>query len=320
MKKQIKNGLVLITSLALAAGSVTPVVNVKADNGGGANFNEQAQEYIEVVTMYRLYNPNSGEHFYTANESEKNHLAQIGWHYEGIGWYAPTKDDGIPVYRLYNKNGGEHHYTTSETERTHLVSMGWKSEGVGWYSYEEKNSKTRKDGAVPLYRQYNLNAYANNHNYTTSASENRYLVSLGWRAEGIGWYGVSTDKADIAEEDDPDDGLYYTETNSVQHEWTNSYLDDIESTDHALILTGKVGYSLDEDDFDAGNGWYSFERYVFTTNASTKYAFVGGDDPTKYVSKTEFVRRAKEFLSESNPMGLDLHVKNGVVIDAAISS
>lgn len=42
MKKQIRNGLVLITSLALAAGSVTSIVNVKADNGGGTDFNDLA--------------------------------------------------------------------------------------------------------------------------------------------------------------------------------------------------------------------------------------------------------------------------------------
>ncbi len=35
-------------------------------------------------------------------------------------------------------------------------------------------------------------AYANYHNYTTSLSENNWLVSIGWQAEGIGWYGVGT--------------------------------------------------------------------------------------------------------------------------------
>ena len=34
--------------------------------------------------MYRLYNPNSGEHFYTADASERDHLVDVGWNYEGI--------------------------------------------------------------------------------------------------------------------------------------------------------------------------------------------------------------------------------------------
>ncbi|MDB1502377.1 hypothetical protein PL970_09500, partial [Bifidobacterium adolescentis] len=29
------------------------------------------------------------------------------------------------------------------------------------------------------------------HNYTADGSENDRLVSVGWRAEGVGWYAVS---------------------------------------------------------------------------------------------------------------------------------
>lgn len=37
------------------------------------------------VQMHRVYNPNSGEHFYTQNVAEKNNLVSKGWRYEGIG-------------------------------------------------------------------------------------------------------------------------------------------------------------------------------------------------------------------------------------------
>lgn len=43
-----------------------------------------------AADMHRLYNPNSGEHFYTATTNEKNHLVKVGWKYEGIGWTAPV--------------------------------------------------------------------------------------------------------------------------------------------------------------------------------------------------------------------------------------
>ena len=135
------------------------------------------------VSMYRLYNPNSGEHFYTSSAAERNNLINLGWNYEGVGWIAPSTSN-TPVYRLYNQNGGEHHYTTSLSERNNLIAIGWSDEGIGWYSDDNRT--------VPLYRQYNPNEFANNHNYTTSQSENNYLVSIGWRAEGIGWYGVGT--------------------------------------------------------------------------------------------------------------------------------
>ena len=70
--------------------------------------------------MYRVYNPNSGEHFYTSNKAEKDHLVNLGWKYEGIGWKAPTVSN-YPVYRLYNANGGEHHYTMNAAEKNNLV-------------------------------------------------------------------------------------------------------------------------------------------------------------------------------------------------------
>lgn len=41
---------------------------------------------IDKHDMHRLYNPNSGEHFYTASEVERDHLIGVGWSYEGIGW------------------------------------------------------------------------------------------------------------------------------------------------------------------------------------------------------------------------------------------
>ncbi|MBQ9610730.1 MAG: hypothetical protein IJV15_14970 [Lachnospiraceae bacterium] len=131
--------------------------------------------------MYRLYNPNSGEHFYTANESERDTLSGLGWKYEGVAWNAPKTSD-TPVYRLYNPNAGDHHYTTSKSERDNLVGYGWKDEGIGWYS-------TGTDGQA-LHRLYNPNATgAGSHHYTTSETEKDNLVGLGWRYEGIAWYG-----------------------------------------------------------------------------------------------------------------------------------
>lgn len=133
------------------------------------------------IPMYRLYNPNSGEHFYTKDVSERNAVVKAGWRLEGVGWYAPQKSN-TPVYRLYNPNAGDHHYTLSAQEVNNLVKAGWKYEGIRWYSDDYKR--------VPLYRQYNPNAKAGAHNYTTSKKENDYLVKVGWRAEGICWYGM----------------------------------------------------------------------------------------------------------------------------------
>lgn len=139
-------------------------------------------EKIETTPMYRLYNPNSGEHFYTGSIEEKDNLVTAGWQYEGIAWNAPVSE-GDPVYRVYNPNSGDHHYTMSMEEVDMLKAAGWKYEGVCWNSASPEN--------VPLYRLYNPNADCGSHHYTGSTEERDYLVSLGWIYEGIGWFGIA---------------------------------------------------------------------------------------------------------------------------------
>ena len=130
--------------------------------------------------MYRMYNPNSGEHFYTGNVAERNHLIDVGWNYEGVGFKAPKKSN-TPMYRLYNPNAGDHHYTSSVAERDHLVSVGWNYEGIGWYADDNKQ--------IPQYRLYNPNATgAGSHHYTSNVAERNHLISIGWNDEGIGFY------------------------------------------------------------------------------------------------------------------------------------
>ncbi len=150
--------------------------------GVGEGRQPTAELTAEKSGMRRLYNPNSGEHFYTASAFEKVELVKVGWNYEGIGWLGPNSSK-TPVYRLYNSCAGDHHFTMSAHERDLLKRVGWIDEGVGWYSDDAQTT--------PLYRQYNPYASSGTHNFTASKSENDYLVSIGWRAEGIGWYGLA---------------------------------------------------------------------------------------------------------------------------------
>lgn len=75
----------------------------------------------EGKEMYRLYNVNTGEHFYTSNESERDDLKKAGWRYEGVGWYSDPAEK-YPVYREYNPNAraGAHNFTTCLTEYNNL--------------------------------------------------------------------------------------------------------------------------------------------------------------------------------------------------------
>ncbi|MGP1544301.1 MAG: hypothetical protein ACTTIO_05010 [Candidatus Fimenecus sp.] len=166
----------------LACTALSGVLLVSAVSFGSAAKSKITTRDIDKTNpMFRLYNPNSGEHFYTKDMAERDYLSKLGWNYEGTGWTAP-KTSKTPVYRLYNPNAGEHHYTLDKSEKDMLIKAGWNYEGIGWYSDDNK--------ATPVYRQYNPNAWANNHNYTKNKAENDNLISLGWKYENIGWYGV----------------------------------------------------------------------------------------------------------------------------------
>ena len=185
-----KNSLGLVGAVALVA------IAAGLGLGAVAATPAMAADWNGTQPMHRLYNPNSGEHFYTASNPERDMLVRLGWRSEGEGWVAPVKST-TPVYRLYNPNAGDHHYTMSRGEHDALVKVGWRDEGIGWYSSDSK--------AVPLYRQYNPNAKAGAHNYTTSKAESDYLVRVGWNYEGIGWYGVDKDaqRGPLADAYDP---------------------------------------------------------------------------------------------------------------------
>lgn len=130
------------------------------------------------IAIYRVYNPNSGEHLHTMNAGERDYLVRLGWRNEGISMYVDGT--GNDLYRLYNPNSGEHFYTLGAKERDNLKKHGWRYEGIAW--------KTPKSGQ-PMYRVFNPNARgAGSHHYTMLLSERNDLVKRGWRNEGIAWY------------------------------------------------------------------------------------------------------------------------------------
>ncbi len=135
-------------------------------------------------TLFRVYNPNSGEHFYTKDSNEKDFLVNVGWHDEGVAWETPG--NGIPVYRVYNPNAGDHHYTMDVNEYNHLERVGWRKEGEAFKSVD-LSSKEKPIG-IPVYRAYNPNAKAGAHNFTINFNEQKHLIQVGWRDEKIAFY------------------------------------------------------------------------------------------------------------------------------------
>ena len=87
--------------------------------------------------VYRLYNPNAGDHHYTVSAFERDTLVKLGWKAEGVAWHSADKAEGLAVYRLYNRNAkaaGAHHFTTSQAEYNHLQKLGWTAENTAFYA------------------------------------------------------------------------------------------------------------------------------------------------------------------------------------------
>ena len=97
--------------------------------------NNTATQNGTPVTLYRMYNPNSGEHIYTTSKAGADMLTKAGWRNEtasATAWKSPVKS-ACPIYQLYNPNSGFHHYSMTQAEIDMLTKAGWKLEGVAWY-------------------------------------------------------------------------------------------------------------------------------------------------------------------------------------------
>ncbi len=153
---------------------------------------ESEKDSISQAPVYRFYNPTTKHHFYTASESERSIVAntsQSGYLPEGIAYYAyNTQITGtLPVYRFNNSSTGDHFYTALEAEKNSLISnaqSGYAYEGIAFYAYA-----TQSNGSSPVYRFYNPTT--GDHFYTASESEKNYLLlsPLGPDISvGIGYY------------------------------------------------------------------------------------------------------------------------------------
>lgn len=161
-----------LAALAFITGGVINARQVSADTA-------QLHERI-----FRIYNPNTGEHLLTPVGWEVVVLKKAGWKAEGVAFYIPLTEppySGYPVVqRLYNQNAGDHHYTTSNFEATSLVSVGWSNDGEA-FTFPVAKAKT----GVPVYRLYNPNAKVGSHHFTMSSYERDSLIKAGWKNEGI---------------------------------------------------------------------------------------------------------------------------------------
>ena len=136
-------------------------------------------ETRKVHHMLRMYNPNTGEHFYTGSEEERDDLIAAGWNYEGVAFTFPA-NTGAPVYRLFQPSTGEHLYTMDEAEKDRLMAEGWNYENIAFNS--------AYDTEAVQHRLYNPNTTVGAYHFTFSEEEMQNLIDAGWWYQGIGWY------------------------------------------------------------------------------------------------------------------------------------
>lgn len=135
---------------------------------------------IPTITnaVYRMYNANNGDHYYTANHAEAVNLQQKGLSYDGVFFYS-VASGGTQIYKAYNPNTGEHFYTANKAEIENLAKAGWNNEGNAWQAPTTGNN---------VYRVYNPSV-GGFHMWTTNQTEVNSLVAAGWKNEGTAFKG-----------------------------------------------------------------------------------------------------------------------------------
>ena len=134
-------------------------------------------KWTKMIPVYRMYNPNSGEHLYTTDAHEVEIIfREQGWGKEGIAWY--TGETGTPVFRLYNPKLGNHLYTSDR----HEISVITKTQG--WVLDFDGAPVMYANGDIPVYRLFNPGLQGQHH-LTTDRNEYRVIPKWGWKQEGI---------------------------------------------------------------------------------------------------------------------------------------
>jgi hypothetical protein len=178
MKKIILNSVVLsviIVGLAAPAKAYTPG--------------------IESTGLYRLYNSQTGEHFYTTSSAE---VYSLGVKYdnqhggfmsngaftlEGVEGkvFRPGLPNQLPLYRLYNPTSNRHFYTTNNTELETAKNQGFTLEGIEGYLSTTVDEPGDGSTMVNFYRLYNKTT--NDHFYTKNPGEVDAAVGTGYVRE-----------------------------------------------------------------------------------------------------------------------------------------
>jgi hypothetical protein len=128
-----------------------------------------------TTALYRWYNSNTGDHFYTTDPSGEA-APNSGYVSEGITGYIKTSQapGTAALYRWYNSGNGDHFYTTNPQGES---APGYVFETTTGYIATSKITETTE-----LYRWYNSNT--GDHFYTTDP-QGELAQKAGYTFEGV---------------------------------------------------------------------------------------------------------------------------------------
>jgi hypothetical protein len=145
--------------LAAALGLVSP-----------ARAQDERRSDRNLLPVYQLYNPDTGDHLYTVDGHEADVVQEMGYEDEGVPFYTGAERGPglVPLYRFI-QGDDNHIYSTSRRAGyqpdTHLEKI------IGYISARPR------EGLRPLYDYYNRRA--GRHFYTTSRRNPRGYERLG---------------------------------------------------------------------------------------------------------------------------------------------
>lgn len=168
----MKKILRYLSSMAMMALGVASIFPTLAAAQVTTNSSCSDPNYIAAMnTVYRRWNPNLVDHFYTNNPQETG----TGYSDEQTTWGVENTqlDNTIPLYRFYSNSDTDHFYST-----TAATPNGYVSEGMIGFIFP-----STVPGSTPLYRLYRYYNGNGDHLYTTSASERDAAMNMGYHLE-----------------------------------------------------------------------------------------------------------------------------------------
>ena len=170
----------------LGTGAIEIINNIIDPQAIADFFNNSVNS--DDTAVYRFFNSNSGVHFYTANEIERDAVEKLpNFTFEGASYLGAdplTGSEVLPVYRFFNQDTGVHLYTISEIEREAVEELSnYLYEGEAFFAYQ-----TEVEGSIPIYRFYNSVNGARF--YTPSVVEKNSIEATlpNFQSEGIAYY------------------------------------------------------------------------------------------------------------------------------------